>query len=229
MRYICLILLLCLAGPVAAAAAGLPAAPGALPGNVSPPVTAVSPVHGTARSAVTLSPGAEGTAAPCPSGRECLTLAEAEAAYLPGWWHGDTVCGFAVAGNRSVPAYCCNGTRKPAAAILAVPAAETLPMDVRVSPFSTPAVPPSTNSTAVTSGSVARRVPAINPEEGFVDSFVGFFTGIFTRPDCPPSLRACGKKCVDLTTDPANCGLCGSACPAGAVCSGGECLVYGPA
>jgi len=70
------------------------------------------------------------------------------------------------------------------------------------------------------------RVPAIRKEEGIVDSFIGFFSGILTRPDCPPSLRACGKQCVDLQTDAANCGLCGYTCPAGAVCSSGECRVY---
>lgn len=70
------------------------------------------------------------------------------------------------------------------------------------------------------------RVPAIRKEEGIVDSFIGFFSGILTRPDCPPSLRACQKQCVDLQTDAGNCGLCGYTCPAGAVCSSGECRAY---
>ena len=33
----------------------------------------------------------------------------------------------------------------------------------------------------------------------------------------------CGESCVDLQTDPRNCGLCGSSCPATKVCRGGAC------
>jgi hypothetical protein len=33
-----------------------------------------------------------------------------------------------------------------------------------------------------------------------------------------------GSACVDLSTDPANCGGCRKACPAGAGCSGGACV-----
>lgn len=34
-----------------------------------------------------------------------------------------------------------------------------------------------------------------------------------------------GKKvCLDLRTDPANCGACGAACPSGAICRRGVCL-----
>jgi hypothetical protein len=73
----------------------------------------------------------------------------------------------------------------------------------------------------------ATRVPALRKQEGVIDSFVGFFSGILTRPDCPPSLRACGSSCVDLATNPTNCGLCGYVCPDTAVCSGGECFTRG--
>lgn len=91
----------------------------------------------------------------------------------------------------------------------------------------TPGVPEGNSLPDISPASTPQgtRVPAIKKEEGFVDSFIGFFSGILTRPDCPPSLRACGKQCVDLQTDASNCGLCGYTCPAGASCSGGECFV----
>ena len=44
---------------------------------------------------------------------------------------------------------------------------------------------------------------------------------------CPGGLACCGHeeelRCVDLDTDPGNCGACGEGCGEGAVCDGGEC------
>ncbi len=40
---------------------------------------------------------------------------------------------------------------------------------------------------------------------------------------CKEGLTECGDLCVDLASDPDNCGECGRRCPDGAVCSGGEC------
>jgi hypothetical protein len=42
-------------------------------------------------------------------------------------------------------------------------------------------------------------------------------------PDCKGASRVCGGACTNVQTDNANCGACGSACPAGNVCSGGTC------
>jgi hypothetical protein len=42
-------------------------------------------------------------------------------------------------------------------------------------------------------------------------------------PGCRPGQSDCGGRCVDLTTDPANCGRCGRACAAGEVCNEGTC------
>lgn len=40
---------------------------------------------------------------------------------------------------------------------------------------------------------------------------------------CPAPLATCGDTCVDLASDPANCGACGSACDDGLFCSAGAC------
>src|SRR5262249_44063032 len=44
-----------------------------------------------------------------------------------------------------------------------------------------------------------------------------------TPPVCAPNETQCGANCVDLQSDPANCGACGRACGAGLVCSMGTC------
>jgi hypothetical protein len=40
---------------------------------------------------------------------------------------------------------------------------------------------------------------------------------------CAASYTQCGQACVDLETDPANCGACGHKCPAGVSCVAGSC------
>jgi len=40
---------------------------------------------------------------------------------------------------------------------------------------------------------------------------------------CAPPLVACSGACLDLSTDSNNCGACGHACSAGAVCTAGAC------
>jgi hypothetical protein len=50
--------------------------------------------------------------------------------------------------------------------------------------------------------------------------------------DCCDELRCCrgangyggGGVCVDVSSDPSNCGDCGLECPRGAICSGGRCV-----
>ena len=40
---------------------------------------------------------------------------------------------------------------------------------------------------------------------------------------CASGYAQCGTECVDLSTDPRNCGACGHACAVGVACSGGVC------
>src|SRR5207248_1164243 len=42
---------------------------------------------------------------------------------------------------------------------------------------------------------------------------------------CPAGQHVCGGACIDITSDPSNCGHCGAACDTsvGQTCSGGVC------
>jgi hypothetical protein len=40
---------------------------------------------------------------------------------------------------------------------------------------------------------------------------------------CTGKTTRCGDQCVDLASDAANCGACGTACPAGQMCRNGVC------
>ncbi len=54
----------------------------------------------------------------------------------------------------------------------------------------------------------------------------------FCSASCPSGSTACGggdggtPACVDMMTDPTNCGACGHACPQGEGCSAGQCSTY---
>ena len=41
--------------------------------------------------------------------------------------------------------------------------------------------------------------------------------------ECPTGYTLCGDVCFDLASNANNCGACGNACPAGQLCSGGQC------
>jgi glucosylceramidase len=42
-------------------------------------------------------------------------------------------------------------------------------------------------------------------------------------PSCPVEQMACGEQCLDVLTDPLNCGGCGIPCSTGQICLGGAC------
>ena len=50
----------------------------------------------------------------------------------------------------------------------------------------------------------------------------GYKSVIAAVKPCDP-LKECGSKCVDTSSDVANCGICGKSCGAHQVCSGGTC------
>jgi uncharacterized protein YkwD len=41
---------------------------------------------------------------------------------------------------------------------------------------------------------------------------------------CPAGQSSCGGTCIDTSSDPSNCGMCGRICSMGATCSGGSCM-----
>jgi MYXO-CTERM domain-containing protein len=43
------------------------------------------------------------------------------------------------------------------------------------------------------------------------------------EPTCTAPLSLCGEVCVDLASDPNNCGVCGNVCATGELCSAGVC------
>lgn len=249
MKVLCL-LLLCMAaaGPVAAAAGDLPAAPvmaqpAATPVTPAPGLTVITPPN-----VISGTPGPLNRSLPSfvnltissiPSGAKIRLNGTDTGIVTPGTVNLSRTRVYAV--NLTLTGY--HEHTSTVNLSIGMPVNITVQlepvtvMSISATPYAVPASPgalftPAVPGTLLPAGSPAaqaKRVPAIRNDPGVVDSFFGFFSGIMNRPDCPPSLRACGKSCVDLTTDPGHCGLCENACPAGAVCSGGECFMYGPA
>lgn len=48
-------------------------------------------------------------------------------------------------------------------------------------------------------------------------------SGATGTTDCAVGLTACGNECVDLTSSPTHCGVCGTVCSSGQVCVNGSC------
>jgi DNA-binding beta-propeller fold protein YncE len=154
----------------------------------------------------------------CLSGQECLTLAEAGGMYAPGWYYTEgSVCGY----NGSIPKYCIGGSPKmtvqpgavqaavsirPENTVRIVNASHDIAGNLPVSPLATP------------------RILGAQQQVGFVDSILGFFSGLFgQKVSCPMGTVNCGGGCVDTNTDSLNCGACAYTCFDPAICCFGSC------
>jgi hypothetical protein len=159
------------------------------------------------------SPG-QGNTVSCISGQECLTLAEAG----EGYHQEGSVCGY----NGSVPKYCISGSPKMTVQPGAVLAA------VSIQPENTVKKVNATHDIAGNlplSPSATPRILGAQRQVGFVDSIVGFFSGLFgQKVSCPVGTVNCGGGCVDTRTDSLNCGACDYTCFDPGTCCGGECV-----
>jgi hypothetical protein len=158
----------------------------------------------------------------CTSDQKCLTLAEAESAYAPGWWYLDAICGYATTGNPPAPKYCTGGSPKatpePGHTMILV----TVPAGARVHVANITPVPVFTGESPLPS-QPPRVLGGMKPV-GVVDSFFGLFSGLFAKPvSCPAGTTACSGRCTFLTNDSANCGACDYTCFEPAVCKAGQC------
>jgi len=98
--------------------------------------------------------------------------------------------------------------------------ATATPLDDVIVATTPPATVPSTATAAATATATTARPETPTTETPTTE------TPTTETPEggCPdPGETRCGDACVDLQTDPANCGTCGTACGDGEVCSGGEC------
>lgn len=151
----------------------------------------------------------------CLSGQQCLTPAEAEAVFAPGWRCSEgPVCGV----SNSVPKSCCSGSPEQSAGpgtpgdlvtLTSAPTLRTVTRDL------------AGNLLPVTS-TTPRALGGQRPV-GVIDSLFGFFSGLFSKETCSPGQTVCSGKCVNLTKDSANCGGCDYTCFDPAFCYAGEC------
>lgn len=158
----------------------------------------------------------------CTSDQKCQTLADAESAYAPGWWYLDAVCGYATTGNPPAPKYCTGGLSKATIGLAHAVTLVTVPAGARVQGANITPVPVWTGESPLPSQS-PRVLGGMKPV-GVVDSFFGFFSGLFAKPvSCPEGTAACSGRCTFLTNDSANCGACDYTCFEPAVCQSGQC------
>jgi hypothetical protein len=182
-------------------------------------VKTIGPQPVTLRTIVAnASPGQDNTIA-CLSGQECLTLAEAGEKFAAGWYYTEgSVCGY----NGSVPKYCISGSPKMAVQPEHVQAA------VSIHPENTVRVVNASHNIArnfTLSPAATPRILGAQKQAGFVDSILGFFSGLFgQKVSCPEGKVSCGGGCVDTRSDSLNCGACDYTCFDPGTCCGGECI-----
>ncbi len=153
----------------------------------------------------------------CPPDQKCMTLAEAEVAFQPGWEPAGTgPCDTVLDTDNEVIGYryCIVGNLKPT---LQPGAIQSIAVARQVS-----LVPVSFQTTSITAPGETKKPLGEKRQVGFFDWFRGLFS--FMQPVCPSGQSACYGKCVDLMTDSQNCGSCYYTCFDPAVCSGGQCV-----
>lgn len=64
--------------------------------------------------------------------------------------------------------------------------------------------------------------------DGYSSSSGSYVLNLSGRLLCAAGTNLCNGTCVDLGSDPANCGGCGVACPAGDTCQAGTCVYIPP-
>jgi hypothetical protein len=138
---------------------------------------------------------------------------------MPGWYYTEgSVCGY----NGSVRKYCISGSPKITVQPGTVQAAvsikpETTVKKVNVTHDSAGNLPLSPSATP--------RILGAQRQVGFVDSILGFFSGLFgQKVSCPVGTVNCGGGCVDTRTDSLNCGACDYTCFDPGTCCDGECV-----
>ena len=142
--------------------------------------------------------------ASCTSDEKCLTLEGAAAVYAPGWWYTEgSVCDYVTfAGNQTIiPKYCTGGSPKQSLQQSGVKAVVQGPRR------------PGAGSPQPVLPDMTRQVLGAKRQVGVLDSFIGFFSGIFSsQPVCLTGQVACGGKCIDVMNDSLNCGMCDYTC-----------------
>lgn len=110
--------------------------------------------------------------------------------------------------------FCLNRVSPSGAECIAAPVDPPVTPDTTMTADTTDMTDPGTDTTAnmtpatpidTTDGSTTPVAPTVNPTT------------------CALGLSPCGTACVDLTSDPNNCGMCGTMCDAGTVCSASQC------
>jgi len=129
-----------------------------------------------------------------------------------GDWHATAT---SIGGGGTTPASASATATTPA---IVAPATATAAPPPVTAPTAT-AAPGATATSTPTPSATSTATPTATPTE--TPSPTATPTPTATPAGCASGTTDCGGVCVDLQTDPANCGACGNICTF--VCSGGQC------
>jgi len=155
-----------------------------------------------------------------PSNWSCMPVSEAEKTLgIPYRVYGDTPCGYLADGNRNVPEYCCqkasfSGDLTSAGMALSSRNVHVINQSHQQAGNTRP---------EETMKPLGIRVQSTqDPISSFLSLLSGFFGG---KVGCGKTGQIkCSGTCIDVTTDPQNCGECGMTCIAPATCCDGTCV-----